>query len=101
MREQLTFYDEPVAGTTPVPAGADRAGFVFGKDVGGDEFSQLHWFDLDTRQVTRLTDGKRSQNNGALFSPDGRTVLTSIVRLNGDLWLLEGLQPERAPARAR
>jgi hypothetical protein len=38
---------------------------------------------------------------GISVSPDGRTVLTSIVRLNGDLWLLEGLQPDRARGPAR
>ena len=38
MREQLTFYPEPVAGITPAPAKAWRDGFVFAKDKGGDEF---------------------------------------------------------------
>ena len=41
MRDQLTFYKEPVSGITPSPAKAWRHGFVFGKDKGGDEFSQL------------------------------------------------------------
>ena len=42
MREQLTFYKEPVAGITASPAKAQRQGFVFAKDKGGDEFSQLY-----------------------------------------------------------
>ncbi|MFM1783222.1 MAG: hypothetical protein RIS14_975, partial [Pseudomonadota bacterium] len=49
MREQLTFYKEPVAGITASPAKARRQGFVFAKDKGGDEFSQLYWFDYATR----------------------------------------------------
>ncbi|HOZ24512.1 MAG TPA: hypothetical protein PLI83_06965, partial [Thermomonas sp.] len=32
MREQLTFYPEPVGGLTPAPAKAWRDGFVFAKD---------------------------------------------------------------------
>ena len=44
MREQLTFYPEPVAGVVAAPSGHN--GFVFAKDTGGDEFSQLSWFDL-------------------------------------------------------
>ena len=58
MREQLTFYPEPVAGITPSPAEAWREGFVFAKDQGGDEFAQLYWFDAQTRSITLLTDGK-------------------------------------------
>ena len=81
MREQLTFYPEPVGGVTAVPAG--RNGFVFAKDTGGDEFSQLSWFDLDTREATLLTDGKRSQNRGALFSHDGRLLAYSSTARNG------------------
>src|SRR5688572_7163510 len=45
MREQLTFYPEPVSGLTPSPADAWRDGFVFANDKGGDEFAQLYWFD--------------------------------------------------------
>ena len=41
MREQLTFHPEPVAQVTAAPADAPRPGFVFAKDRGGDEFSQL------------------------------------------------------------
>lgn len=60
MREQLTFYAEPVAGVTPSPPGAWREGFVFARDRGGDEFSQLYWFDAQTRSTHLLTDGGRS-----------------------------------------
>ncbi|MBB1087201.1 S9 family peptidase [Lysobacter sp. SG-8] len=90
MREQLTFYPEPVPGVLPAPAASGRDGFVFSKDVGGDEFSQLHWFDLQTREVSLLTDGKRSQNRGALFSDDGRQLAYSSTSRNGkdtDIWV--------------
>ena len=90
MREQLTFYPEPVAGLTPAPANAWRDGFVFAKDRGGDEFSQLYWFDTGSRSVTLLTDGKRSQNGGTTLSRDGGLMAYSSTSRNGtdrDVWL--------------
>ena len=91
MREQLTFYPEPVAGIDAAPAAADQDGFVFGKDVGGNEFWQLHWFDLDTREVRLLTDGT-SRNQGALFSRDGERFAYSSTARNGtdtDVWVMD------------
>ncbi len=91
MREQLTFYPEPVAGIDAAPAAADLDGFVFGKDIGGNEAWQLHWFDLGTRAVRLLTDGK-SRNQGALFSHDGRRFAYSSTARNGtdtDVWVMD------------
>lgn len=90
MREQLTFYPEPVGSISPVPAGAAQDGFVFSKDKGGDEFSQLYWFDNATRDVTLLTDGKRTQNSGGLFSHDGKLLAYRSTARNGtdtDIWV--------------
>ena len=90
MREQLTFYPEPVGGITPSPAKAWRDGFVFAKDKGGDEFSQLYWFDYPTRSTTLLSDGKRSQNGGTTLSRDGGLMAYSSTARNGtdrDVWL--------------
>jgi acetyl esterase/lipase len=92
MREQLTFYPEPLGSISAAPAGAARDGFVFSKDKGGDEFSQLHWFDAGTREVTLLTDGGRTQNSGPLFSRDGRLLAYRSTARNGmdtDVWLRE------------
>jgi dipeptidyl aminopeptidase/acylaminoacyl peptidase len=90
MREQLTFYPEPVSGITPSPKDARNEGFVFGKDKGGDEFSQLYWFDARTRNTTLLTDGKRSQNGGTVLSGDGALMAYSSTSRNGtdrDIWV--------------
>lgn len=90
MREQLTFYPEPIAGITPAPPQAWRDGFVFAKDKGGDEYSQLYWFDAPTRSTTLLTDGRRTQNTGVVINRDGtRMAYTSTAR-NGtdrDVWV--------------
>lgn len=83
MREQLTFYPEPVAGISVIPAKSTRKGFVFAKDRGGDEFSQLYWFDLGSREVSLLSDGQRSQNGGAVFSDDGRWLAYAGTGRNG------------------
>jgi dipeptidyl aminopeptidase/acylaminoacyl peptidase len=90
MREQLTFYAEPISGLTPSPASAWRQGFVFAKDKGGDEFSQLYWFDESTRSITLLTDGKRTQNDGAAISRDGGLMAYTSTARNGtdrDVWV--------------
>ncbi len=90
MREQLTFYPEPLGGITPAPATGWRDGFVFAKDKGGDEYSQLYWFDYPTRSTSLLTDGGRSQNGGATLSRDGGLMAYGSTARNGtdrDIWL--------------
>jgi len=89
MREQLTFYPEPVNSLTVAPGAGN--GFVFGKDVGGNEFWQLHWFDLATRQTRLLTDGK-SRNQAPLFAHDGKQLAYSSTLRNGrdtDVWVMD------------
>ncbi|MEO7014227.1 MAG: S9 family peptidase [Dokdonella sp.] len=90
MREQLTFFSEPVGSLSPAPLASSHDGFVFSRDVGGNEFSQLFWFDLGSRETTLLTDGKRSQNRGPLFSADGKLLAFSSTSRNGkdtDIWV--------------
>ena len=103
MREQITFYNEPVSGLTLAPAKSGRDGFVFGKDAGGNEFSQLYWYDLATREATMLTDGKRSQNRSALFSGDGKQLAYSSTARNGtdtDIWLMDTTTRQAKPLLA-
>jgi dipeptidyl aminopeptidase/acylaminoacyl peptidase len=71
-REQLTFYREPVTEARS-PQSAVAPGFVFLKDQGGNENAQVYWYDVATRAVRLLTDGK-GLYGGLAWSHDGRRV---------------------------
>lgn len=92
-RKQLTFYKDMVSGAVFEPA--EGRFFVFSKDTGGNEFLQYYRFDLDTGNITLLTDGK-SRNTDMVFSRDGRKIAYSSTARTGqdvDLWVLEPLDP--------
>ena len=65
-RRQLTFLREPIthAAFSPDPA---RRAFVYLKDVGGNEQSQLYYQRLGEPGAKLLTDGK-SMNGGPVWS---------------------------------
>jgi dipeptidyl aminopeptidase/acylaminoacyl peptidase len=89
-REQLTFYREPVT-VARSPQSAVASGFVFLKDVGGNENAQLYWYDTATRATRMLTDGK-GLYGGAVWSHDGRRVAFHGTGRDGvsyDLFLAE------------
>jgi dipeptidyl aminopeptidase/acylaminoacyl peptidase len=71
-REQLTFHREPI-GVARAPQTSNAPGFVFLKDVGGNEQSQLHYLRLDDRSERVLTDG-RSRHGDIVWSNDGKHV---------------------------
>jgi len=72
MREQLTFYPEPIsvarAAQTP---GAE--GFAFLKDQGGDENAQVYYYRLADHSVRLITDGK-SLHGSVIWSHDGQRI---------------------------
>jgi dipeptidyl aminopeptidase/acylaminoacyl peptidase len=78
-RQQLTFFDEPVESVTVNPV---RNGFAFTRDVGGAEYFQIYYYDLDTRAVRLLTDGK-SRNEAPLWSNRGDRLAFSTTVRNG------------------
>ena len=53
-RTQLTFYHEPVT-VARAPQSVVTPGFVFLKDVGGNENSQVYYFDATTRAVRMIS----------------------------------------------
>lgn len=67
MRRQLTFFDEPVGGTSARPSGG---GFLFTKDTGGDEFFQGFFFDSANGRVTQFTEAG-TRNGAIVWSDDG------------------------------
>jgi dipeptidyl aminopeptidase/acylaminoacyl peptidase len=80
-RRQLTFFKEPVSGGYFCPNPVYN-GFMFRKDIGGNEFSQLHWFDLSNGKYEMISDGGRTQNSNVLWSEDGTRFIYTSTRRN-------------------
>jgi len=76
-REQLTFFDEPVAGLSAYAAnGPDGDFFTFVRDVGGGEFYQLYRQDVVGGRTTLLTDGAKRNSGGVLSDISGLLAYT-------------------------
>ena len=93
-RRQLTFFDEPITTARYAPRGGDY--FLFLKDVGGNEFSQVYRYDLADGRTTLLTDGGRSQNGGLVWSTAGDRVAYGSTARNGadrDIWVMDPRDP--------
>ncbi|NIR50315.1 S9 family peptidase [candidate division KSB1 bacterium] len=98
-RQQITFFAEPVGGANMRPV-ADDPGFLFSKDVGGSEFYQLFYFDMETGIYQMLTDGK-SRNGFGLWSNHGDRFSYYSTKRNGrdwDVFVADLAQPEQAQA---
>jgi dipeptidyl aminopeptidase/acylaminoacyl peptidase len=70
MREQLTFYPEPVS-VARAPQAAGASGFAFLKDEGGDDDAQVYYCDLAEHTTRALTSGK-SVHGSLTWSQDGK-----------------------------
>jgi len=81
MREQLTFFKEPVSGAAVSPD-PSLNGFVYTRDTGGNEFYQLYWFDFVSGESRLLSDGT-SRNTGANWSNRGDRFVYSSTRRDG------------------
>jgi dipeptidyl aminopeptidase/acylaminoacyl peptidase len=93
-RKQITFFDEPVNGGSYDPV--DGKYFIFGRDVGGNEFAQLYRYDFADGKITLLTDGKRSQNGGVQWSSDGKKIAYASTSRNGadrDIYITDPMNP--------
>ena len=80
-RKQLTFFKEPVGGGNFCP-NPSYNGFMFTKDIGGNEFRQLHWFDLSTGKYEMISDGGKTQNSNVIWSEDGTQFIYTSTRRN-------------------
>lgn len=93
-RTQLTFYPDAVLSAQYEPAQGNY--FVFSKDVGGGEFFQLYRYDLESGDVSLLTDGK-SRNTGAVWWKSGGKLAYGSTRRTGkdvDLWVINPAEPK-------
>src|SRR5581483_907555 len=75
MREQLTFYPDPVTvarAPRTAPGGGPASAFVFLKDQGGDENSQIYYYS-SSAHVQQLTPGK-FLHGSPVWSNDGKRL---------------------------
>ncbi len=91
-RRQLTFLHEPIteAAFSPDPA---RAAYVFLKDSGGNENSQLYYQRLGDAAAKLLTDGK-SLNGAPRWSNSGREVAFFSNARDGRSFDIDIVDPE-------
>jgi dipeptidyl aminopeptidase/acylaminoacyl peptidase len=78
-RTQLTFFPDRVSGASYHPHVGDY--FIFSKDIGGGEWFQIFRYDVDSGNITMLTDGK-SRNLGATWSNKGDRIAYASTRRN-------------------
>ena len=93
-RTQLTFFPDRVTSAHYEPTTGKY--FIFSKDIGGGEWFQYYRYDVDSGDITLLTDGK-SRNLGAVFANhSGQFVYTSTRRdgQDTDLWLMDASDPK-------
>jgi dipeptidyl aminopeptidase/acylaminoacyl peptidase len=90
-REQLTFFREPVT-TARAPQSAVAPGFAFLRDQGGNEQSQVFYYDLNTRAVRMLTSGQGQQGYLA-WSRDGKRVAYNSTARDGTSFDLMVAEP--------
>ena len=92
-RQQMTFYPDRVLGAQFEPRGRY---FVFTKDVGGGEWYQFYRYDVQSGDITLLTDGK-SRNSQLLFAHDDPRIAYVSTRRNNkdtDLWTMDTGDPK-------
>jgi len=95
-RKQLTYEKEPLNWGSVCPD-STRNGFVFGKDIGGNEKFQYYYFDLENSQKKLLTDGK-SRHGSFRWSHSGTRIAYTGNRRNPadmDFYISELAAPEK------
>lgn len=93
-RKQITFFTEPVTSAVFQPTSGEY--LLFFKDTGGNEFSQIYRYDLATKKIQLLTDGKRSQNGNIRFTHKGERIAYTSTKRNGqdrDIFVMDPLDP--------
>ena len=83
-RKQITFFKEPIGGATICPDPSNN-GFLFAKDIGGNEFYQVFYYDLDRGDHEMLTDGV-SRHGGFSWSNKGDKFIYYSTKRNDRDW---------------
>ena len=83
-REQITFFKEPVTSVSTCP-NPGKDGFLYSRDIGGNEQFQIYYWDRKYGTSKLLTDGK-SRNGSYLWNKQGdKIAFTSTKRTGKDL----------------
>lgn len=93
-RTQLSFFDEPISGATYDPINGDY--FLFLKDIGGNEFSQIYRYDMADGKTSLITDGGRTRNSGIVGNNKGNLIAYTSTKRNGkdgDIYILDPKNP--------
>ncbi len=96
-RNQITFFNEPVTNGTFCPS-PDYDGFLFTKDIGGNEFAQIYWYDMPTGKSEMISDGT-SVNFGISWSNKGDKFAFTSTRRNTkdfDIYVSDMAAPKKA-----
>ena len=96
-RRQLTFYPDAVDDASWPRRSSEY--FLFTKDLGGDEFSQIYRTDVASGATTLVSDGGRSQNSLGPWSHAGDRMAFASTRRNGvdrDVYVMDPRDPSSA-----
>lgn len=97
-RNQITYFDEPVTNGLFCPSPEFNI-FLFTKDIGGNEYSQIFLYDMKTGTSKMVSDGK-SRNFGISWSNKGdQFAFTSSRRNQKDFDIY--LSPTSDPLEAK
>ena len=93
-RKQVTFFNEPVINAFYEPLNGKY--FLFTKDIGGNEFTQIYRYDIMDGKATMITDGGRTQNGNIIWNNKGDLIAYSSTRRNGadrDIYIMAPEKP--------
>jgi len=98
IRQQITFFDEPVGGGRFCPD-PQQHGFLFSKDIGGNEYYQIFYFDLKDGSHRMLTDGESRNGLGPWSNSGAQFAYTSNMGNGTDMQIyigdLKGSEPRQ------
>lgn len=81
MREQLTWYADPISRVLTAPSGPAE-GFTFVMEHAADALPQIYYYSFAAHSARMVTDGT-ARHASPLWSPDGRHVVFTGTERNG------------------